>query len=1205
MKNIFKHISLFLVFISTNLFAQTPTLITKPESPNLDYIVTQSETLVASQSIILKPNTWIKSGSTFIARISADAYIPTTLSNQNYIFTRSFQKEMANPSDIATNADVNESISYFDGLGRPMQNIAIKASPSKQDIVTHIDYDDFGRQDKDYLPYLAETGAIASYRTDAETNTNNYYVTHYSNDINSATPNPYSQKKFDDSPLNRIMLQAAPGSAWALNSGHEIKMDYQTNVANEVKFFTAINTWDSVRGIFQIELENATGTTFYGAGTLYKTVTKDENWISRNENTTEEFKNKDGRIILKRTYGTSIVNNNAESVVHDTYYVYDIYGNLTYVLPPKADGAIDASVLSNLCYQYRYDSRNRLVEKKIPGKEWEFIVYDQLDRPVLTQDSNLREQNKWIFTKYDTFSRPVYTGEYVNTTETSRAAIQMLASESTLFENRAVQSLTIGDIAINYTNNAFPKSSITPFTITYYDDYNNIDLDGGTTAVSYDITPITNAKGLTVASKIRILETSLWTTNVNYYDNKGREIYTYSKNNYLTAINTVKKQLDFVGKVLETTSTHQKSSGSAIIITDTFAYDHAGRLISQKQKINGQTQETISANTYDNLGQLNIKDVGGTVASLQTVNYKYNIRGWLKSINDINAIGNDLFAFQINYNNITNNDVSTPLFNGNISETFWKTANIDTSLKSYTYGYDELNRLIYAIGESDDQQELASYDKNGNIMSMYRTGIRPKNTGSSKKVMQILDNLTYTYDQGNKLIKVEDSADSSEGFKNGANLPVEYSYDDNGNMKTDANKGINTNIAYNYLNLPTQITLPGGTISYVYDATGIKQRKIVGTITTDYSTGFQYENNLLQFFPQPEGYVSNNNGVFEYIYQYKDHLGNVRLSYNKNLNIVEENNYYPFGLKQTDNNNVVNSLGNAAANKYKYNGKELQDELGLNFYDYGARNYDSALGRWMNIDPLAEKTFNFSPYTYAVNNPVYFIDPDGKEIDISLIYKKDKNGKEIRDKDGNRTLTNVNITITGKVINFSDNNVDMDKAVSDITTSLEKSFSGAFGDAKVKATANFSVANSMNDVKDSDHLLVLTEKIKPQFDKNGQMTGEPFGISNFFGGKVAFVDADYFTGFYDKYIGNQGERTAAHEFGHLFGLEHEMGGLMQGGGAGTNLTDTQFGTIIKSYKAGKLNYGTNATIYGLPNSGIIPSEELMMTNTNGRAKKRK
>ena len=154
--------------------------------------------------------------------------------------------------------------------------------------------------------------------------------------------------------------------------------------------------------------------------------------------------------------------------------------------------------------------------------------------------------------------------------------------------------------------------------------------------------------------------------------------------------------------------------------------------------------------------------------------------------------------------------------------------------------------------------------------------------------------------------------------------------------------------------------------------------KYANIFTTDYAGAFIYENNQLQFFSQPEGYVSNNSGTFDYIYQYKDHLGNVRLSYDKDLVIQEENNYYPFGLKQKGYNAVTNiTKGNRVAQKYKYNGKELQDELGLDFYDYGARNYDPALGRWMNIDPLAEKMRAFSPFIYAFDNPIRFIDPDG------------------------------------------------------------------------------------------------------------------------------------------------------------------------------------------------------------------------------------
>jgi len=151
-----------------------------------------------------------------------------------------------------------------------------------------------------------------------------------------------------------------------------------------------------------------------------------------------------------------------------------------------------------------------------------------------------------------------------------------------------------------------------------------------------------------------------------------------------------------------------------------------------------------------------------------------------------------------------------------------------------------------------------------------------------------------------------------------------------------------------------------------------------------------------------------------YVFQYKDHLGNIRLSYKNidsvavpSLQIEEENSYYPFGLKQTGYNNA--SLSTNDALKYKYNGKELQDEnIGgsqLNLYDYGARNYDAAIGRWMNIDPLAELSRRFSPYVYCYNNPVRFIDPDGmsstegwkkdngvKDSDLETVYQADNSG---------------------------------------------------------------------------------------------------------------------------------------------------------------------------------------------------------------------
>jgi RHS repeat-associated protein len=341
----------------------------------------------------------------------------------------------------------------------------------------------------------------------------------------------------------------------------------------------------------------------------------------------------------------------------------------------------------------------------------------------------------------------------------------------------------------------------------------------------------------------------------------------------------------------------------------------------------------------------------------------------------------DLFAFKINYNMPTTAS-TTALYNGNIAETYWKTANDDLN-RGYAYQYDNLNRLKAATYQkagtaTNAYNESLTYDKNGNILSLNRNG--------TSETATAIDKLAYTY-SNNQLLKVADTSNKTQGFVDGTNTDNDFTYDVNGNMTIDKNKGI-TAIAYNHLNLPIKITFgTTGNIVYVYNATGQKLKKVVtqGTTvtTTDYLGGYQYVNNTLQFFPTAEGYVSLSGTTYSYTYQYKDHLGNVRLSYTAppsgvgGLVIVEESHYYPFGLKQTGYNNVTNSLGNSSAQKIKYNGKELQDELGLNMYDYGARNYDATIGRWMNIDPLAELGRRWSPYNYAVDNPVYFIDPDG------------------------------------------------------------------------------------------------------------------------------------------------------------------------------------------------------------------------------------
>ena len=928
---------------------------------------------------------------------------------ENYIKTTTYRD--SNGGNPVAN------ITYFDGLGRPMQQILGKNSPSGKDIVTHMEYDAFGRQEKEYLPFVSSQNNL-SYIDGSGLTAD--IITQYQDKYGDL--NPYSQKKFEDSPLNRVLKHAAPGNDWALGAGHEIKFDYQTNVDNEVKLFKVVLTPD-----YDISLVNGTGTTFYEPNQLYKTITYDENTApipSETAGSTVEFKDKEGHVVLKRTYESG--------EKHDTYYVYDDYGNLTFVIPPKAaDLSITDDILKDLCYQYKYDYRNRLVEKKLPGKQWEFIVYDKLDRPVATGPALSPFGDGswgWLITKYDAFNRVVYTG-WENASATSATRVSKQSEQNTattLSESKSTSGNAIDGVAVNYSNDTVP-TTFKLLTVNYYDDYNYPNAPSAPTSLG---TVLTNAKGLATGSWSRVLTTAsetLGETASTFYDPKARPIRVYTQN-YLGGYTYTDSKLDFTGKTLYTITKHKRiASDTELAIKEVFTYSDQDRLLTHTHQINNGNVELLASNTYDELGKLISKNVGGAPSSsigLQKVDYAYNIRGWLTGINDVanltqNGEPQDLFAFKINYNTIGNetNYVGTKLFNGNIAETYWRTSNDDV-LRKYSYEYDNLNRLknaVYqkpgsAVSLTNSYNESMSFDKNGNIQNLQRTG----EYDDAVYNLQI-DNLTYAYDQNkqNQLVKVDDTSNNPKGFKDVIS-PIDYEYDLNGNMTKDVNKEI-TNIIYNHLNLPTKIIFGStGTIDYIYNANGKKLEKIVtinGTITnTKYLDGFQYINDVLQFFPHAEGYVNKTGTTYNYVYNYTDHLGNIRLSYAFNteineLTILEESNYYPFGLKhgnynmtkqfydQIQNGQVLIRLSGPLPYKYKYNGKELQDELGLNWYDYQARNYDPALGRWMNIDPLAEKSRRFSPYTYALNNPIYFIDPDGMMAD-GWIEHTDSAGKQ-------------------------------------------------------------------------------------------------------------------------------------------------------------------------------------------------------------------
>ncbi len=932
-----------------------------------------------------------------------------------------------------------------------------------------------------------------------------------------------------------------------VSRNNTIRYQHEFNKNNEVALFEV----DFING--DKEKPQLLKNDYYHIDQLSKKITYNENWqpdqTFDKDNSVETFTDKKGRIILKRAY-----NNN---IPHDTYFVYDKYDNLSFVIPPKVsvEDGVSQTELSTLCYQYCYDYKHRLIKKKVPGKGWYYMIYDALDRLVMTQDSKQRNSSpkQWLFTKYDQFGRIAYTGMLKNNEsreniqeEFNTISIWPIFSETKIDDQEIVQGTTI-----YYTNEADPFHIDEIYTISYYDNY-TFDTTGAINPITvYGTNVTTNAKTLPTGTKVRVLGTNKWITTVNYYDEKAQLIYKYTYNEYLGTTNTVSNKLNFMGKVLESTTRHQRNGGVIITTIDKFTYDHKGRLLTHIQRINDQEEELIVCNTYDELGVLVKKSVGGTsevleeqnytdlinvsvsdageisknstdnswsagiatvksiigdgavsfipqqsnkavmvglsysnanttlynaidfaiyaksngtigvfekgknlgeygsytttdtlsvqregtqiryqkngvtvytstVAStgamigdvslyhsdtaikdldvtgdlkkgLQTIDYAYNVRGWLKQINNPHeTLGDDLFAFGVNYETTSNN--AQALYDGNISQTFWKTSN-DGIKRRYDYSYDALNRITAGV-HIYGQYNLSDvkYDKNGNILNLTRTGWQ---NGVSYANM---DRLTYQYDAGNQLVKVTDTGNDQYGFIDGTNSHEDYVYDVNGNMILDHNKGI-TNIRYdNHLNLPTQVAINGKQINHVYDATGVKQSKSFDSIVTLYDNGYIYENGELQFFAQPEGYIQpGNGGNFEYIYQYKDHLDNVRLSYRDadkdgviNPNeTIEESNYYPFGLQHRGYNNVTSSQGNSAAQKFKYNGKEFNEELGFNMYDYGARFYDPATARWFSIDALAEKYYDQSTYAYTINNPIIYIDPDGNQVEICCQGLKD------------------------------------------------------------------------------------------------------------------------------------------------------------------------------------------------------------------------
>lgn len=833
-----------------------------------------------------------------------------------------------------------ETKDITDGIGRSIQTIKINHSPNSKDVIFAKTYDNRGRLWKEYLPYES-TGNTGAYMA-----------------IPSGTK--FTETLYESSPLNRISSVTPPG--W-----YATTYSYGANTGTDV-------------------LNPLTGAN-YIANSLSKVIVTDPM-----NNRSIEFKDKRGRNVM--TWKTDVsYSNNAQ-----TYTVYDNKDRISKVIPPGA-------VISNtdLIFAYTYDQDDKVLTKSIPSKGVEKFVYNNKDQLTFSQDAKWVATQDWLHTKYDAYGRLLNNGRYT------------------------------------HSSSANPSGDL---NATYADQYKEI---------SYFSLLSDGVKlGKIKQTKDKILGTSnTWIQKDFNYDSFGRA-WTITGSNHLyndLSAESVTMTYDFADNVMTENRTHKPSASSTeqITVNKRWTYDASGRVKDHFTALSG-VETNISNQNYNFRDELIEKNqgaasFGGINTYLQSLDFSYNDQGWLTKINQptlggtnivfqtvcpsqmpnpgvynlaTNPDGNDLMYLEFNYD--LNNTGITGLptnsqKSGNISQIAWRVRGRDR--QAYNYTYDFLDRMTtseyYDVNASsvasatNRYNENLSYDARGNINALVRTG--HYQDASNNCVYGSIDNLGYFYTSNtNQVYAIADYQPNTyakpKGFNPGSGGG--FTYDLAGNLKSDGYKGI-TNINYNYLNLPTNISW-GSTksIDIVYDAAGNKLSKTVKTGTTinsiqDYVMGIEY-NKLGTATRKPEAVYHTEGRFFNTSttstpswrteYSIKDHLGNTRLTFtDKNNNakidvtnnastneILQENHYYSFGMAH-EGTWMINDA--AKDNPYQYNGKEFNADHGLNWNDYGMRYYDPTIGKWMSVDPLADLAPGWTPYRYGFNNPILYTDPVG------------------------------------------------------------------------------------------------------------------------------------------------------------------------------------------------------------------------------------
>lgn len=813
-----------------------------------------------------------------------------------------------------------QTTTYLDGLSRPEQVVAKGAHYDETanqwyDLVQPITYEAGGRVDKSLLPYPS-TENIGKFKNNVATDQPAYFSAKF------GETNAFGRADYDGSPLNRVLTGYGPGISWS-GSNVGVNGDLEPySQTEDVKWLTI--------GYNSTDLPMLQGV--YANLFLMKSYGKDEKLKK-----VITYTNRTGQVILKKVQlaetGAGLTAQHGGWLC--TYYVYNDHGQLRYTITPKGVKELEANgwvmnqtIADELCFWYDYDELGRTVAKKTPGKGVEYIVYDKRNRPVFSQDANQRAKSpdEWLTVLYDDLNRPVLSGIYKSDNTRDQLALAA-ATPNTLTTIATTNggSINVWGSPLTATN-VNTATIFTQLTFTYYDKYgfsgaktfnsthtqNLVYKNAGASGDIEQPTLTARINGMATGSKTLVLDgnaTPKYLGSTLFYDEEGRAIQVQS-DNIKTGVDIASTQYHFDGRVLSKSET-QNAIGTSFTnfnILTKYKFDKIGRVVGLGKKINsaartyitspnvGTAQEDddagykiTAAYKFNELGKLakkTLSPTGGTGGTpLETIDYSYNIRGWLTGINKDYALGeytsnqwDHYFGMYIGYDN-RDGKFSAAQLNGQITGVQWKSQG-DNTPRRFDYTYDNANRLTAAnflqkgtsaeawnASKMDFSTKGMSYDENGNLSTLTQMGIIP---GIASPLS--LDILSYNYvTKTNRLSRIDDTGtagvnNGKQGdFKDGTNAAgsVDYSFDANGNLTLDNNKRV-TAVAYNYLDKPELITIAappastgGGTIQYIYSAGGNKLQKVVTenpsptngnqlrVITTSYIGAYVYEKTVV------------------------------------------------------------------------------------------------------------------------------------------------------------------------------------------------------------------------------------------------------------------------------------------------------------------------------------------------------------------------